>query len=93
MIMEKYYEVVSGERFPVRVVPVPEEWGFGSPINVADDRLAMALEEAGNDETDKQILNDLEKIDNKICFYCNYGFIASDPTDEEIVEYLKKNLS
>ena len=29
-------------------------------------------------------------IDNSIFFFCDSGFIESDPTDEEIIEYLIK---
>lgn len=91
--MEKYFEEVNGEKFPVRVVPIPEEWGLGSPVNIADYELAMALEEAGTNETDKELLDELNALDNSICWYCDSMFIASDPTDEQIVNYLKPHLS
>jgi len=33
------------------------------------------------------------EIDSGIYFYCDSGFIASEPTDKEIINYLKERLS
>ena len=33
-----------------------------------------------------------ESIDNQIFFYCEEGFIESDPTDRELLKYLEENL-
>lgn len=83
--MEKYYEEWNGKKFPVRTVMLPEELG-GFEANVADIDLWFAIVDDyynGNSEADA--------IDNDIYFYCNSGIIASDPTDEEIVDYLIKS--
>lgn len=80
--MEKYYVGWNGKKFPVRTIILPEELG-GFEANVADIELWFAIEEEysnGNVEA--------HAIDNDIYYYCNSGFIAGDPTDEEIVEYL-----
>ena len=84
--MEKYYEEWDGKKFPVREVELPEELG-GFVANVATGELWDAIEDA-YDADDKTANN----IDDSIYFYCEHGFIESDPTDEEIVEYLIKNV-
>lgn len=84
--MKKYFEEWDGKKFPVRTVVFPIQEGFDTPINVADIDLWDAIEEDydnGNSEA--------HALDNDIYYYCDYGFIESDPTDEEIVEYLIKN--
>lgn len=85
--MEKYYEEWNGKKFPVRVVSVDEEI-YGYPtIKVADYELWNAIQYY------VEQLRDFEacRIDNDIYYYCDSGFIESDPTDEEIVKYLIKN--
>lgn len=82
--MNKYFEEWDGKKFPVREVELPEELG-GFITNVATSELWDAIEDAYN-TGDKTANN----IDNSIYFYCEYGFIESDPTDKEIVEYLLK---
>jgi hypothetical protein len=84
--MEKYYEEWDGKMFPVREVMLPEKLG-GFVANVATSELWDAIEDAYN--ADDKIANN---IDDSIYFYCGHGFIESDPTDEEIVEYLIKNV-
>lgn len=91
--MEKYFEEVNGKKFPVRVVPVPEEWGCGSPLHIADYELWCAIEWALKYNSDEEKKNELNALDNEIYYYCDSMFIASDPTDEQIVKYLKPHLS
>lgn len=90
--MDKEFKEVNGKKFPVRLVPVDEEeFGCGSPLAIADYELWTAIDYAikwNSDESKKKELNDL---DNEIFFYCDSGFIANDPTDMEIVEYLRKH--
>jgi len=84
--MRKYFEEWNGKKFPVRVIQLPEELG-GYDANIADVDLWDAIEEdynSGNSEA--------HALDSDIYFYCDYGFITSDPTDEEIVEYLIKSV-
>ena len=83
--MDKYFEEWDRKKFPVRVVSVDAEHFGYSPIKVADYELWHAIEAY-------YLLNDdARAIDNSIYFYCDSGFIASDPTDKEIVDYLIKN--
>ena len=88
--MAKYYEEWDGKKFPVRTVVFPIQDGFDTPINVADLSLWDAIEYAYEHEWHPK-RKDAIGLDNDIYYYCDYGFIASDPTDEEIVEYLIKN--
>ena len=88
--MEKYYEEWDGKKFPVRTVVFPIQEGFDTPINVADISLWDAIENA-YDVKYHPNHKEAVGIDDDIYYYCDYGFIASDPTDEEIVDYLIKN--
>ena len=87
--MEKYYEEWDGKKFPVREIQLPEELG-GYNANVADIDLWDAIENAYNIMFHPDH-NEAAGIDNDIYFYCDYGFIASDPTGKEIVDYLIKH--
>lgn len=82
--MEKYFEVWDGKKFPVRKIQLPKELGW-FVANVADYELWRAI------EAYYLLDDDARSIDNSIYYYCDSGFIASDPTDEEIVEYLIKH--
>ena len=90
MITEKYYEEWNGKKYPIRLVPVDEvEVGF-SPIAVADYDLWTAIEYAyEHEDSDKH--SEAVALDNEIYYYCDSGFIASDPSDNEIRKYLRKN--
>ena len=89
MITEKYYEEWDGKKYPVRLVPVDEKCGVGSPIAVADYELWKAIEYACDHE-DAENHSESVDLDREIYYYCKSGFIASDPSDEEIREYLKE---
>ena len=90
MITEKYFEEWRGTEYVVRVVPVDEvEVGF-SPIKVADYELWTAMEYDYEHE-DAEYHSEAIDLDNEIYYYCDSGFIASDPSDEEIIEYLRSN--
>ena len=89
MITEKYYEEWYGKKYPVRDVPVDEtEVGF-SPLKVADYDLWAAIEYAYYHE-DAELHSEAVDLDNEIYYYCDSGFIAGDPSDEEIRNYLKE---
>ncbi len=90
MVTEKYQEEWNGKKYPVRVVPIDEALGVGSPIKVADYELWAAIEFAYSHACVKNHRRAVE-IDNEIYYYCNSGFIDSDPSDEEIIEYLRSN--
>lgn len=87
MITEKYFEEWYGKKYPVRVVPVDETVVGFSPIKVADHELWAAIEYA-YDHEDCDLHEEAVALDNEIYYYCKSGFIASDPSDEKIIEYL-----
>ena len=84
--MEKAFVTWGKYKFPVRYVWLPEDMG-GIKAKVADyylwEEIWQYWERGDSDAID---------IDNTIFFYCDDGFISKDPTDDEIVEYLRKNL-
>ena len=82
--MKKYFEKWKGENFPVREINLPESWGYYNPVDVADVELWNAIEEDYNNGN-----KEAEEIDNSIFYYCDSGFIASDPTDEKIIKHLQ----
>lgn len=83
--MEKYYEEWDGKKFPVREVMFNVCDDMETIVKLADVELWRAI------EAYYLLDDDARSIDNSIYYYCDSGFIASDPTDEEIVEYLIKN--
>ena len=69
-----------------------DEVVFGySPIKVADYELWAAIEDDYENESSARH-SEAVGIDNDIYFYCDSGFIASDPTDEQIIEELIPNI-
>lgn len=54
-------------------------------VTIADCELWVAIE-------DDYYNGDKEAVwlDNKIYFYCDSGFIASNPTESEVIEYMNK---
>lgn len=83
--MEKYFEEWNGKKFPVREVMFEVCDNMETSIKVADSDLWREI------EAYYLLDDDARAIDNSIFYYCDSGFIASDPTDEEIVEYLTKH--
>lgn len=81
--MEKYFEKCLGKNFPVRYVWLPEDMG-GIKAKIADFELWDAISDYC-ERGDREYID----LDNTIFFYCDSGFIASNPTDEEIIDYLK----
>lgn len=84
--MEKYFEEWDGKQFPVREVMFNEY----DVVKVAGEELWDEISYA-YENLNGRIHNAAVELDNEIFFYCEYGFIESDPTDEEIVEYLTKH--
>lgn len=83
--MNKSFIEYQGESYPVRTVDLSNVSSYYTEVDVADFDLFHAIE----NEYDKGVREAVE-IDNSIFFYCDSGFIASDPTDEKIVDYLIK---
>lgn len=86
--MDKHFVEYKGEKFPVRTVFLSEETGLVGcdiTVDVCDYDLYAAYKEDYENGV-KEIVD----LDCSIFFFCDSGFIESDPTDEEIVEYLIK---
>ena len=90
MIKKKYFEEWYGKKYPVRVVSLKGIIKGFSTIKVADYDLFAAIEYAYDHEDAERHL-DANVLDNDIYYYCDSGFIASDPSDEEIIKYLRRN--
>ena len=74
----------NGKEFPTRLVMYPTLLGL-APVRVADYELWEEIADAcemGDEEA--------EEIDDSIIFYFDNGFIASEPTNEEIIKKLEK---
>lgn len=84
--MEKYYEEWNGKKFAVRRIMLPEELG-GYEANITDVDLYHEYE-IEYEHGDRRA----NEIDDSIYFFCDSGFIESDPTDAEIREYLLKHV-
>ena len=85
--MEKYFEEWNGKKFPVREVMFEVCDDMETIVKVADISLWDAIENA-YDVKYHPNHKEAVGIDDDIYYYCEYGFIESDPTDEKIVEYL-----
>jgi hypothetical protein len=86
--MEKHFIEYMGNQYATRNVDI-SAWFVGYGIaTFADCDLSNAFPEDALTECSDQEVND---IDADIYFYCNSGFIESNPTDAEIVLELLKN--
>lgn len=85
--MEKYIEKWDGKEYPVRVIPFPEELGYGSPIKVASHLLWDLIADA-YERGDRKAA----EIDNEIFCYVEPKFMDSDPMDKELADYVIKNI-
>ena len=84
--MTKIIKKWNDKEFPIREVTDKN----GQTLKVADFELWAAIEDAVNYKSEEKH-DEATALDNEIFFYCDSSFIASDPTDEEIINYLKEN--
>ena len=90
--MQKSTINVGGVDYPVRTVDVRSIPTFGdefyADVDVAGDELWSAVENA-------IIAGDYDacEIDNLIFFYVDDELLRRDATDEEIVDYIRRNIS
>ena len=87
--MQKSFKEWEGRKFPIRKVTLPETLG-GYEVNVADEELWELIKNAC-DIWFHPKHKEAVAIDESIYYYCQDGFISSDPTDEEIIAYLIEN--
>ena len=93
IIMEKRYIEYRENKYPVyeiNLVDIYDDQRENSYTFVAGDGLLVVLEDDGlyNDNVPQEVI----KVDNQIFFYCDDDFFNSNPTYEELIEYLKENL-
>ena len=91
--MEKRYIEYKKNKYPVyeiNLVDVYDDQTENYYTFVAGNELYDALEDDGllNDDANKEVVD----IDNEIFFYCDDDFFNSNPTYEELIEYLKENI-
>ena len=86
--MVKHFIEYMGNQYATRNVDI-SAWFVGYGIEtIADCDLSNAFPKDALTECSDQEVND---IDSDIYFYCDSGFIASNPTDAEIVLKLLKD--
>lgn len=93
IIMEKRYIEYKKNKYPVyeiNLVDVYDDQTENYYTFVAGNELYDALEDDGllNDDANKEVVD----IDNEIFFYCDDDLFNSNPTYEELIEYLKENI-
>lgn len=54
-------------------------------VTIADCELWVAIEDDYYNDDKEAVW-----LDDKIYFYCDSGFIASNPTESEVIEYMNK---
>lgn len=83
------YIEYKGVQYPVRLVYLMnvEFHGQCENAHIADYELWAAIKDDYDDGVEEAI-----EIDNDIYYYCDSGFIASEPTDDEIIKYLKEEI-
>lgn len=89
--MERSYVEYKDKRYPTIIISanaiVPgyfENAPDDYEVTIADVELWSAIEK----DYEKNIREALD-IDNEIFYYCDSGFIASKPTEGEVVHYFK----
>ena len=85
--MERSNSNYKGINYPTIEIPFSKisEIESDDMAIIADYELWAAIE-------DDYVDGDKEAawIDNNVYFYCNSGFIASNPTESEVIEYMNK---
>ena len=83
----------KGVKYPVIEIArnlIDSEWentDSSLSYTIADNELWSAIEKDYEDHNSMAI-----EIDNLIFYYCDNGFVASEPTEEEVIKYFKNVL-
>ena len=85
--MEKFFKEWKGGKYVMRKLSLNQPWGVSVEILVADEKLWDAIKD---DYYYSNLRNDAVSLDDSITYYLESYFINSDPTDEEIIEYLRR---
>lgn len=86
--MERSLIEYNGIKYPTIEISLSKVSDIESDeiVTIADYELWAAIEDDYEDG-DK----DAVWLDDKIYYYCDSGFIASNPTEDEVIEYMNKN--
>ena len=83
----------KGVKYPVIEIArnlIDSEWkntDSSLSYTIADNELWSAIEKDYEDNNSMAI-----EIDNLIFYYCDNGFVASEPTEEEVIKYFENVL-
>ena len=85
--MERSFIEYNGVKYPIIEISLSKVSDIESDeiVIIADYELWAAIEDDYED-SDKEAV----WLDDKIYFYCDSGFIASNPTESEVIEYMNK---
>ena len=81
----------KGVKYPVIEIArnlIDSEWentDSSLSYTIADNELWSAIEKDYEDNNSMAI-----EIDNSIFYYCDSGFVASEPTEEEVIKYFEE---
>ena len=81
----------KGVKYPVIEIArnlIDSEWkntDSSLSYTIADNELWSAIEKDYEDNNSMAI-----EIDNLIFYYCANGFVASEPTEEEVIKYFEE---
>ena len=85
--MERSFIEYNGVKYPTIEIALSKVSDIESDeiVSIADYELWAAIEDDYEDG-DK----DAVSIDDSVYFYCDSGFIASNPPESEVIEYMNK---
>ena len=89
--MKRNIITYKGVKYPVIEIArnlIDSEWentDSSLSYTIADNELWFAIEKDYEDYNSMAI-----EIDNLIFYYCDNGFVASEPTEEEVIKYFEK---
>lgn len=89
--MERNIITYKGVKYPIIEIArnlIDSEWentDSSLSYTIADNELWSAIEKDYEDNNSMAI-----EIDNLIFYYCDNGFVASEPTEEEVIKYFEE---
>lgn len=85
--MERSFIEYNGVKYPTIEIALSKVSDIESNelVTITDYELWAAIEDDYEDGDKEAVW-----IDNNVYFYCDSGFIASNPTESEIIEYMNK---
>lgn len=82
-----YYIEYKGKNYPARDIDNVPGFEDEGTVTVAEHSLWESMENDYDNEDEEA-----HGIDNEIFFYVENGFLTKNPTDDELRDYLAKNL-